>query len=164
MKIEVYTDGSCLGNPGPGGYGIVLIKEDGEVEKMIGNHANTTNNRMELLAMCLALNHILDFYNKPSNTIKIHSDSSYVINAINKKWIEGWILKGWKTSKGGSVKNEDLWKRLIEIRKKLKVDIEYVWVKGHAGNKYNEMVDVLAREEARKAEEANKEWEEALWM
>lgn len=133
---KVYTDGSSLGNPGPGGYGIVLTNGEKTQEYSQG-YRKTTNNRMELLATIVALEKI------PSNAkVEIYSDSSYVVNAINQNWLENWQKKGWKTANKKPVKNKDLWLRLL---KQLKThDIAWNWVKGHAGHPQNERCDLLA--------------------
>ncbi len=135
-SYKVYTDGSSLGNPGPGGYGIVLTHGDQEKEYSQG-YQKTTNNRMELLATIVALEKI------PANAqVEIYSDSSYVVNAINQNWLENWQKKGWKTANKKPVKNKDLWLRLL---KQLKThQIKWHWVKGHAGHPQNERCDKLA--------------------
>ncbi|WP_368184767.1 ribonuclease HI [Aestuariibius sp. HNIBRBA575] len=139
--LYAYTDGACSGNPGPGGWGALLIAYEGEAvikEKMLkGGAAETTNNQMELLAAISAL----DALERPS-TITIVTDSSYVKDGITK-WIHGWKAKGWKTAAKKPVKNEELWKRLDEATKRHNVTWE--WVKGHAGHPENERADELAR-------------------
>lgn len=139
--VEIYTDGACSGNPGRGGYGAVLRykKENGEVvQKEISEGFEvTTNNRMELLAPIVAL----ETLKKPCK-ITLTSDSKYLIDAIDKKWIEGWIAKNWKLNTKNPVKNIDLWKRLLKAMERH--DIEFVWVKGHAGHEFNEICDRLA--------------------
>lgn len=132
MNITVYTDGAAKGNPGPGGYGIVLMS--GEYYKELAEGFRlTTNNRMELMAVIVAL----ELLKIPNSNVTIFSDSKYVVDAVEKKWINGWIKRNWK-----NVKNPDLWKRYMEISKKHQ--IRFQWVKGHAGNIYNERCDVLA--------------------
>jgi len=130
--INIYTDGSALGNPGPGGYGIVLMagKHYKEVKE---GFRHTTNNRMELLSVIVAL----EMLKKPGYNVRIFSDSKYVVDSVEKKWVFGWVKKNFKGKK-----NADLWKRFLEIYPKHKV--EFIWVKGHAGNKYNEICDQLA--------------------
>lgn len=132
MKITIYTDGSALGNPGPGGYGIVLMagKHYKEVAK---GYRLTTNNRMELLSVCVGL----EMLKKPGYEVTIYSDSKYVVDAVEKGWVFGWEKKGFKKKK-----NVDLWKRFLSIYPKH--NVKFVWVKGHAGNKYNEVCDQLA--------------------
>ncbi len=131
-KLIVYTDGAARGNPGPGGYGVIL--KWGEVYKELsGGYRHTTNNRMELMAVIVALQALT----RESLEIEVYSDSSYVVNAIEKKWLNGWIKKGFKGKK-----NADLWKQYSELAKCHKVKM--VWVKGHADNPYNNRCDVLA--------------------
>jgi ribonuclease HI len=131
-KIEIFTDGSSKGNPGPGGYGIVMRYGEKEKEYSKGFRL-TTNNRMELLAVIDALQK-LKRYDIP---VIVYSDSKYVIDSITKGWIFNWVKTGFKGKK-----NEDLWRRYIELHSKF--DIEYSWVKGHAGHPENERCDVLA--------------------
>ncbi|MCF8587343.1 ribonuclease HI [Gordonia sp. HY285] len=138
--VEISTDGACLGNPGPGGWGAVL--RYGDVEKELsGAEPDTTNNRMELTAAIKALNALT----RPS-TVILYTDSSYVRNGITK-WVAGWVRNGWKSSSKQPVKNTDLWQELIEAEKGHTV--EWRWVKGHAGDKYNEIADSLATSAAR---------------
>lgn len=135
-KIAIFTDGSCLGNPGPGGYGALLIY--GKHEKELSEGFNmTTNNRMELMAPSVAL----ECLNEPCQ-VDITTDSQYVKNGINQ-WIKNWRRNGWRTADKKPVKNADLWKRLDEAVKKH--DIDWHWVKGHSGHPENERVDDLAR-------------------
>jgi len=133
VKIFLYTDGSSLGNPGPGGYGIVLISEKGHYKEMSEGFRRTTNNRMELLSVIVGLETIR---NKESEIVVV-SDSKYVVDAVNKGWIDNWQKKGLSKKK-----NPDLWKRFLDARKGL--NLTFDWVKGHAGNKYNEKCDHLA--------------------
>ena len=131
-KVTVYTDGGASGNPGPGGYGVVLLS--GKHRKEIsGGFRLTTNNRMELLAVIIALE-TLKF---DGTDITVYSDSKYVVDAVTKGWVFGWEKKGFAKKK-----NPDLWKRFLKIYPKHKV--EFVWVKGHAGNELNEVADRLA--------------------
>lgn len=140
-KVEIYTDGACSGNPGKGGYGVILRykKNDGEfvVKEMAQGYKKTTNNRMELLGCIIALESL----KKPCDII-LTSDSKYMIDAIEKKWINNWIKNNWRTSDKKPVKNIDLWQRLLEAMKPH--NIQFVWVKGHAGHKFNEICDRLA--------------------
>ena len=142
-KVTIYTDGACQNNPGPGGFGIVLMFEDstGKVHQknIAKGYQNTTNNRMELLAVIEALNSL----SKPCN-IQLYSDSKYVIDSINQKWLDGWQAKNWKLNTKNPVKNIDLWKKYLLASKDH--DIEFIWVKGHNANKYNELCDKLAVE------------------
>lgn len=138
-EIIIYTDGACSGNPGPGGWGAVLIY--GEKQKEIsGGEANTTNQRMELSAVIEALQalKVQDW------KVTIYSDSAYVVNAFKQDWIAKWKVNGWKNSKKEDVANQDLWKRLIELMGRNRVAIEKV--KGHAGDRWNERCDELARQ------------------
>lgn len=140
-KVELYTDGACSGNPGNGGFGTILVYHDehGNVhEKEISDgYKNTTNNQMELLAVIKGF----EALKKPCEVV-VYSDSKYVVDAFNNKWIDNWVKKGWRTASKTPVKNSDLWQRLLLALKMHKA--EFVWVKGHAGHKYNERCDELA--------------------
>lgn len=135
-SIDIYTDGSCLGNPGPGGYGAVMIYNTHRKEISEG-YFETTNNRMELLAAVAALNAL----NEPC-TVDLTTDSQYVKNGINQ-WIHNWRKNGWRTASKKPVKNADLWRQLDEAVSKHKVS--WHWVKGHSGHPENERCDKLAR-------------------
>lgn len=135
--IEIYTDGACSGNPGPGGYGIVL-KYKGNVREISGYDPATTNNRMELMGVIEALRMI-----KKPGKIKVVSDSSYVIKGITE-WIKGWVKRNWINSQKKPVLNRDLWEKLLEFSRPH--DIKWVWVKGHHGHIENEQCDKLARD------------------
>ena len=137
--IEIYTDGSCLTNPGNGGWA-AIINKDGEIKKISGSEQNTTNNRMELLAPINALKNI-----NPKSQIEIYTDSQYVKLGITE-WINKWVTNNWKTSKRENVKNKDLWIELYNLNKSL--NIKWNWVKAHAGNLMNEEVDLLAKKAA----------------
>ena len=137
--ITIYTDGSCLTNPGNGGWA-AIINENDEKKIISGNEKNTTNNRMELLAPINALRGI-----KPGSKIKIYTDSQYVKNGITE-WINTWLNNNWKTSKKEDVKNKDLWIELYNLTKLL--DIQWIWIKAHDGNPLNEEVDLLAKRAA----------------
>lgn len=134
-KVLIYTDGACRGNPGPGGWGAILIS-NGREKELCGGERATTNNRMELMAAIQAL----EALNKPCK-VELHTDSQYMRNGI-MTWIHGWKARGWKTADKSPVKNEDLWKRLDLARSKHEVD--WRWVKGHAGHELNERADGLA--------------------
>lgn len=136
MSVEIYTDGSCLGNPGPGGWGAILVYGDVEKE-MSGGEDNTTNNRMELLAAIMALEAL-----KRPVAVTLTSDSSYLKDGITK-WIHGWKKNGWKTATKKPVANQDLWQRLDQAI--APHQINWQWVKGHAGHPMNERCDDLAR-------------------
>ena len=140
-KVTLYTDGACSGNPGVGGYGAILVHIDANgikhEKEFSQGYKMTTNNQMELLAVIVGL----EALKKPCN-VTVYSDSKYVVDAFNNKWIDGWIAKGWKTAGKSPVKNVDLWKRLLDAKKQH--DVEFIWVKGHAGHEYNERCDTLA--------------------
>lgn len=137
-KIEIYTDGAARGNPGPGGYGIVLMSGKHRKELSEG-FRKTTNNRMELLAVIVAL----ETLKIENSDVNIYTDSKYVSEAINQDWISGWIKKSFK-----KVKNPDLWKRLINIYKLH--NVKFIWVKGHSDNEENNRCDYLAVEASKK--------------
>jgi len=144
MEIKIYTDGACIGNPGPGGWAAVIITEKGK-EEIFGGEKLTTNNRMELTATIKALEY---YYKKESKQpslekIEIYTDSSYVKEGITI-WINTWEKNNWKTSDKKNVKNVDLWKKLKDLTKTKQ--IEWCWVKGHSGNPMNELADKLAKE------------------
>lgn len=134
--VDIYTDGACSGNPGPGGWGAVLLA--GRHEKEIwGGEAQTTNNRMELMAVIQALDHL-----KRPVKARVHTDSQYVQKGISE-WIHGWKARGWKTAAKTPVKNADLWQELERAAQRH--DVQWIWVRGHAGNAGNERADALAR-------------------
>lgn len=130
-QVTLYTDGSSLGNPGPGGYGVVLISGQNRLELSAGFKL-TTNNRMELMAVIVGLEKL-----KFPCAVQVFSDSKYVVDAVEKKWLYGWEKKGYT-----KIKNPDLWQRFIKVYRKH--NVKFTWVKGHAGNKENERCDVLA--------------------
>ncbi len=141
-KVVIFTDGACSGNPGPGGWGAVLIF--GEHEREIsGGEGGTTNNRMELMAAIQALETL-----KRPCKVELHTDSQYVRNGITE-WLPGWKARGWRTASKAPVKNEDLWRRLDEAR--LRHEVDWRWVKGHAGHELNERADALARKGLKEA-------------
>lgn len=142
MKVTIYTDGSARGNPdGPGGYGTILSYVDGtgteHLREYSQGYKKTTNNRMELLAAIVGLEALI----RPCD-VTLYSDSQYLVKAFNDHWLEGWIKKGWKRGKNEPVKNVDLWKRLLAAMEPH--NVEFVWVKGHAGHPQNERCDELA--------------------
>jgi ribonuclease HI len=141
-EVIVYTDGACSGNPGPGGWGAVLISGKNRKE-ISGGHPATTNNRMEMQAVIEALKAL-----KKPCYVKIHSDSALIINAFQQNWIGGWIRRGWKKADKKPVENESLWKEMIEAMKPHQV--EWIKVKGHSGDPLNELVDKLAVVESKK--------------
>ncbi len=136
-EIAIYTDGGCSGNPGPGGYGIVIISEKGKVE-LSGGYRLTTNNRMELMGVIVALRS-LEQKNLP---VKICTDSSYVVNGITKGWAKSWRKNNWIKSDKTAAKNPDLWSELLDLLEPL--DVTFLWIKGHAGHPMNERCDELA--------------------
>ena len=137
--IEIYTDGSCLENPGNGGWA-AIIKINENIKKISGSEKNTTNNRMELLATINALKSI-----NSDEDINIYTDSQYVKLGITE-WINTWVKNNWKTSKKEDVKNKDLWTELYNLNKTL--EVKWIWIKAHAGNPLNEEVDLLAKKAA----------------
>ena len=136
-EITIYTDGACSGNPGPGGWGAILMLGDHKKE-ISGGSKETTNNIMELTAVIQALRLV-----KRPCKIKLYSDSAYVVNGFLQGWIYNWIKKNWKTADGKPVKNKELWEELYKFTKMH--DIEFIKVKGHADNEYNNRCDELAR-------------------
>lgn len=136
-EVVIYTDGACSGNPGPGGWGSILMYK-GNVKEISGALKDTTNNVMELTAVIEALK-ILKF----KCNVKLYSDSAYVVNAFNQKWIYGWMKNGWKNSSKEPVKNKELWEELYGLTKTH--NVEFIKVKGHADNKYNNRCDEMAR-------------------
>jgi ribonuclease HI len=150
-RVDIYTDGACSGNPGPGGWGAIL-RNAGHEKEIWGGEPHTTNNRMELLAVIRALEQL-----KREVVARVHTDSQYVQKGISE-WIHGWKARGWVTAAKTPVKNADLWRALDEAAARHRV--EWLWVKGHAGHKDNERADALARrgvQAAREAERAGKE-------
>lgn len=141
MNVTIYTDGAARGNPGPGGYGAVLeyidTKNQLHVKELSAGYRRTTNNRMELLGVIVAL----EALNRPCN-VTLYSDSKYVVDAFNQHWVDSWVRKGWKRGKNEPVKNVDLWQRLLQA--KAPHQVKFVWVKGHDGHPQNERCDELA--------------------
>ncbi len=138
--VDIYTDGACKHNPGPGGWGAVLVYGIKELE-LSGGEANTTNNRMELMAAISALSAL-----KEPCDVTLTSDSKYMIDSIEKRWVYGWKSRGWVKSDKSPALNPDLWEKLLTLLEIHKVKL--VWVKGHAGHPYNERCDALACEQA----------------
>ena len=143
MEIKIYTDGACIGNPGPGGWAAVIIT-DNKKEEFFGGEKLTTNNRMELTAAIKALEYCVKKEEKqPSlKQIKIYTDSNYVKDGITK-WIKNWEKNNWKTADKKNVKNVDLWKKLKELTKPNQ--IKWLWIKGHSNNPMNDLADQLAK-------------------
>ena len=140
-EVTVYTDGACSGNPGPGGWGAILMY-NGHKKELSGGEANTTNNRMELTAVISALSVL-----KEKCRVTVYTDSQYIASAINEGWVYGWKKRGWKR-KTGEVKNPELWQRLLELMGQQ--ETTFVWVKGHAENEFNNRCDEMAVAESRK--------------
>ena len=140
--IEIFTDGACSGNPGPGGWGVLIIEGENRQE-LYGGDPDTTNNRMELLAAIKALESTAT-----DTPVRLFTDSQYVKNGINQ-WINGWKKNGWKTASRKPVKNKDLWETLDALTENRSID--WQWVKGHAGHPGNEHADALARQGAEEA-------------
>ncbi|MDC0472649.1 ribonuclease HI [Pelagibacteraceae bacterium] len=136
MKYSIYTDGACSGNPGPGGWGVVILDEGKNQKNVSGKEKNTTNNRMELTAPIMALKEI-----ETNSEVIIYTDSTYVKNGITE-WIKKWEKNGWKSANKKPVKNKDLWIKLDNLCKKNR--IVWKWVKGHSNNRFNNLADTLA--------------------
>ena len=141
MKYVIQTDGACSGNPGPGGWGAIILNEEKNETRISGDVKSTTNNRMELMAPIMALRKI-----KKASAIIIYTDSTYLKNGITT-WIKNWEKNGWISSGKKPVKNKDLWVMLNKLSKEKVID--WKWVKAHAGNKYNEIADRLATDAIR---------------
>ena len=142
MKVKIYTDGSARGNPdGPGGYGTILEYVDTKgqlhVKELSAGYKKTTNNRMEMMAAIAGF----EVLNRPCE-VELYSDSKYLVDAFNQGWLDNWVRKGWKRGKNEPVKNVDLWKRMLEAKKRHQVT--FIWVKGHDGHPQNERCDLLA--------------------
>jgi ribonuclease HI len=136
MKYKIYTDGACSGNPGPGGWGAVILDQDDKQKNISGSEKNTTNNRMELLAAIMSLKKI-----KTNSEVVIFTDSTYVKNGITE-WMKKWKKNGWKNSSKKPVKNKDLWEKLDKLCEANSVS--WKWVKGHSTNEFNNLADELA--------------------
>ncbi len=134
--VEIFTDGACSGNPGPGGYGAIL-RYNGHIKELSGGDSATTNNRMELTAVIKALEAL-----KEPCKVTLTTDSQYVVNSVEKKWLYNWEKKNWIRSKNDPVPNTDLWKQLIPLLEKH--EVRFVWVRGHNGHPENERCDELA--------------------
>ena len=136
-KVIIYTDGACSGNPGPGGWGTILMYKD-NVKEISGGDKQTTNNIMEITAVIQGLKML-----KYKCQVEIYSDSAYVVNAFNNHWIEGWMKKNWVNSNKEPVKNKELWQELYDLT--CEHDVKFIKVKGHSDNEYNNRCDELAR-------------------
>lgn len=142
-RVTIFADGSCLGNPGPGGWAALLVTERGgerHERVLVGADSATTNNRMELMAVIEGLNAL-----KVPCEVEVVTDSNYVVKGITE-WVHGWVMRGWKTSQKKPVENQDLWRALLDAA--ARHEVRWQWVKGHAGHVENERVDALARAEA----------------
>jgi ribonuclease HI len=139
-EVTIYTDGACKGNPGPGGWGALLCAPDGTRKELCGGELDTTNNRMEMMAVIQALTAL-----KRPCAVTLHLDSQYVLKGITE-WLPGWKAKGWKTASKQPVKNVDLWQRLDALVATGGHRIDWRWVKGHAGDPGNERADALANQ------------------
>ena len=135
-QVVIYTDGACQGNPGPGGYGVVMLY-NGHRKELSGGFRLTTNNRMELFAAIAGLRAL-----NSTCSVKLYSDSQYVVNAIQQGWAERWRANGWMRSKKTEAVNPDLWEQLLTLCQRH--EVEFVWIRGHSGNKENERCDQLA--------------------
>lgn len=152
MKVRIFVDGACSENPGPGGWAAVF-NTDKECKILKGHEKNTTNNRMELMAVVKSMEKVCRNGTRKNN-YEIFSDSAYVVNSINNGWIRVWKNNGWKTTRNEDIKNKDLWRRYLRAREELNtynIILEITKVKGHSGNTFNEYVDKLAKEEVLKA-------------
>lgn len=160
MLVRIFTDGACSENPGPGGWASVFSRHN-KIEEIYGYEYDTTNNRMELMAVVESLRKILKEYNR-CNDYELYSDSAYVVNSINNNWIENWRMNGWKTTRGEDIKNKDLWLSFLKLKGEIvdkQINLKIHKVKGHSGNTFNEYVDSIAKDQvlfARKLKEANK--------
>ena len=139
-EVTIYTDGACLGNPGPGGYGVVLLYNKLRKELSSGFRL-TTNNRMEIMAAIAGLKAL-----KNGCIVTLYTDSQYLVNAMTKGWVEKWRANGWKRNKHDRALNSDLWEQMLGLCRRH--EVKFVWVKGHANNRENEHCDLLAREAA----------------
>jgi ribonuclease HI len=136
--ITLYTDGGCIGNPGPGGYGVVLLS-GGQRQELSGGYRRTTNNRMEIMAAIVGLEAL-----KQPGTVTLYSDSKYLVDALEKGWVARWQANGWKRNKREKAANIDLWQRLLKAMQPH--DVKFQWLKGHAGHKENERADRLTNQ------------------
>lgn len=134
--ITIYTDGACTGNPGPGGYGVVIL-ENGKRQELSAGYRLTTNNRMELLAVIVALGSL-----KQPSKVKLYTDSQYVADSINRDWAKSWRARNWKKADRTKALNVDLWKQALDLLERHEVQV--IWVRGHTGNRENERCDLLA--------------------
>jgi ribonuclease HI len=143
-EVTIYTDGACIGNPGPGGYGVVLIYNRHRKE-ISGGFRLTTNNRMEMMAVIVGLMAL-----KTKCAVNLYTDSRYLVDSVKKGWAKQWQRNGWKRNKKESAKNPDLWEKLLNLCSQH--EVQFIWVKGHAGNPENEYCDRLAVEAAQQSD------------
>lgn len=148
MRVRIYTDGACSGNPGPGGWGAIILLSEDRIE-LSGFQRNTTNNSMEIKAVLEALRKIKEMHPLRNMKVDIYSDSAYVVNAIKDKWLKKWQLNGWKTTSKEEVKNKELWVQMIDLLNS-SFEINFIKVKGHSGDINNERADKLARTQIEK--------------
>jgi len=151
ITYSLYTDGSCLKNPGNGGYAFLLMKDGKKLYDKFGSETSTTNNRMELTAVIEGIKKFISYYSILDNpiTLNIYSDSQYICKAFNENWSDNWVLREFK-----GIKNPDLWRTLLELLIIIKeVEVNFIWVKGHDGNEFNEYVDKLALKAAKTIKE-----------
>lgn len=141
-KVEIYTDGACSGNPGPGGYGVIL-RWNGHEKELSGGEASTTNNRMELMGVITALEAL-----KEPCSVELYTDSKYIVDAVNLGWAKRWRASGWKKNKTEQAKNPDLWERVLKLLEYH--EVKFFWVKGHAQNSFNNRCDEIAVAQSRK--------------
>ena len=158
MKLRIFTDGACSGNPGPGGW-CAIINSDTRCEKISGNDLDATNNKMELMAVCKALEKVCNLMlYRNIESVQIYSDSAYVMNAITKGWAEKWSSNNWQTKDGEQIKNKETWESLVKLLHGIKfvedIPIEFIKVKGHSGETFNEMADEIAKQEVIEAKKA----------
>lgn len=147
LRVIAFTDGACSGNPGPGGWAATINHEEGH-EIISGHEMLTTNNRMELMAVFMAIQHAKK---KGYSYILVNSDSAYVVNSITLGWLQKWKRNGWKAKNGESIKNIDLWKQMNVLLSDAECEVQMKKVKGHSGNTFNELADEYARREVEKA-------------
>ena len=148
QRVIVYTDGSCLGNPGPGGHAAIIVVNDVKIAEVSGNNPASTSSRMELQAVISALDFLIPLL-PGQNPVCVVTDSKYVSDAHNLAWIANWRRNGWRTAKRGPVANQDLWLKLTELEESVP-QVEYLWTKGHANDRYNNEADRLAVQQAEK--------------
>lgn len=145
-QYRIYTDGACSGNSGPGGYAAVILNGETVCLRLSGHEEYTTNNRMELKAIVRGIKQVASFQVEKARFIEVISDSRFCLDPIEFGWIDFWKKNDWKTKEGEVVKNDDLWRELDKLLQNKKIKVKFTYVKGHSGDKYNEMADTLAKE------------------